>query len=90
MTSHKGVTGVAWITLADGIVIGCSAVGVATTDSRTGVATLLTDTGFVSGTLSADNTLWLALNVGVAYVLSNASAGGCIVPFKTVSIDATG
>ena len=79
MTSHKGIAGVAWITLADSIVIGCSAVGVATADSRTGVTALLTDTGFVSGTLSADHTLWLALNVGVAYVLSNASAGGCIV-----------
>ena len=69
--------------------IGCSAVGVTTADSRTGVTAFLTDTGFVSGTLSADYTLWLTLNVGVAYVLSNASTGGCIVPFKTVSIDAT-
>ena len=81
MARNEGVAGVAWITLAYGIVICCSAVSVATTDSRTGVAALLTDTGFVSGTLSADHTLWFALNVGVAYVLSNASAGGCIVPF---------
>ena len=81
MTSHKGVAGVAWITLADSVVIGCSAVGVATADSGTRVTALLTDASFVSRTLSTDHTFWLALNVRVAYVLSNASAGGCIVPF---------
>ena len=89
MTGNKGIAGVARITLADGIVIGCSAVGMSTTNSRTGVAALLTDTGFVSRAFSADNTLRLALNIGVAYILRNASAGGCIVSLLTLSINAT-
>ena len=61
-----------------------------TTHPGAGVATLLAHAGLVSWTLSIDHTLWLALYVGVAYVVSNASTGGSIVPLSTLGIDAAG
>ena len=43
---------------------------------RTRVNTVLIDAREVAGTLSIDDTLWLALNVGVASVVPDAGAGG--------------
>jgi hypothetical protein len=70
-------------------VVGGTAVGISPTHPRTGVATLLTYTSLVSGTLSIDYTLWLAFYVGIAHIVSNASAGSSIVSLRAVSIDAT-
>ena len=89
MAGNKGIPCVSWVTLTDSIVVGCSAVSISTTYSWTGVLALLTDTCLVSWTLSIDNTLWLALYVGVAYVFSNTSTGSCIVSLRAVSIDST-
>ena len=42
--------------------------GVDTTDPRTGISTLVIDTGLVIGTLGVGDTLWLALNIRIAII----------------------
>ena len=61
----------------------------AATNSRTRVFALLIDTSLVSGAFSIDYTFWLAFNIGIADVVSNTFARGCIVSLLAVSIDAT-
>ena len=75
--------------LAHCIVIGCCAEGISTAHPRTRIFALLIDTSLVSGAFSIDHTFWLAFNVGIADVVSNAFARGCIVSLLAVSIDAT-
>ena len=89
LTSNKSIASVSRFTLTNGIVIGCCAVGVSTTNPRTGISALLTNTSLVSGTFCIDHTFWFALNVWIANVVSNAFARGCIVSLLAVSIDAT-
>ena len=89
MAGHKGIASVSWVTLADGIMVGSCAVGVATTDTRTRVPALLADTSLIPWALSIDHTLWLALNVRIAYVVSNAFARSCIISLLAVSIGST-
>ena len=89
MTSNKSIASVSRFTLANGIVIGCCAIGVSATNPRTGISALLTNTSLVSGAFCVDHTFWFALNVGIANVVSNAFARGCIVSLLAVSIDAT-
>ena len=55
---------------------------------RTRVNTVLIDAREVAGTLSIDDTLWLALNVGVASVVPDAGAGGGLAPVRALGIDA--
>ena len=89
MAGDKSIASVSWVTLADGIMVGGRAVGVATTDTRTWVPALLADTSLIPWALSIDHTLWLALNVGIAYVVGDAFARSCIVSLLAVSIDST-
>ena len=89
MASNKCIAGVSRFTLTDSIMIGSCAIGVSATNPRTGIFAFLIDTSFVSGTFCVDHTFWFALNVGIANVVSNAFARGCIVSLLAVSIDAT-
>ena len=69
--------------------IGRCAEGVSTAHPRTRIFALLIDTSLVSGTLSVDHAFWLAFNIGIANVVSNTFARGCIVSLMAVGIDAT-
>ena len=61
----------------------------AATNSRTRVSALLIYAGEVIRTLIVNYTFWLALNVRIAYVVSDAFARSCIVSLLAVSIDST-
>ena len=74
MTCNKCIASVSRFTLADSIVIGCCAIGVSTTNPRTGIFAFLIDTSLVSGAFCIDHTFWLALDIGIANVVSNAFA----------------
>ena len=63
--------------------------GMDTTDPRTGVFTLVIDTGLVIGTLWVGDTLRLTLNVRVPSVIKNTSARGCPSQFWTFRIGTT-
>ena len=81
MAGDKSIASVSWVTLADGIMVGGRAVGVATTDTRTWVPALLADTSLISWALSIDHTLWLALNVWISKHFREASAGPSTISF---------
>ena len=66
------------------------ALGVPPAGPRTGVATLLLDTGQVVGTLSVDQTLWSAAHVGVSDVVLDTSAGSGSVPGGALCVGSTG
>ena len=89
MAHHKCIASIPRFTLAHCIVIGCCAEGISTAHPRTRVSALLIDTSLVSGAFSVDHTFWLAFNIGIANVVSNTFARGCIVSLMAVGIDAT-
>ena len=47
------------------------------TDPRTGISTLVIDTGLVIGTLGVGDALWLALNIRVASVVEDIPTRCC-------------
>ena len=61
LTAGKGVTNISLVTNTDGDVISNPAVGIDSTEARTGVLTLPVDTGSVSRTVVVDLTLWPAV-----------------------------
>ena len=89
MTRHECIASIPRLTLTDCIVVGCCTIGIGTAHPRTRIFALLIDTSLVSGAFSIDHTFWLAFNIGIANVVSNAFARCCIVSLLAVSIDAT-
>ena len=89
MAHHECIASIPRLTLTDCIVIGRCAEGICTAHPWTRVSALLIDTSLVSGAFSVDHTFWLAFNIGIANVVSNTFARGCIVSVLAVSIDAT-
>ena len=89
MAGYEGIASISRFTLTDSIVVGSCAIGVSTTNPRTGIFAFLIDTSLVSGTFCVDHTFWFTFNVWIANVVSNAFARGCIVSLLAVSIDAT-
>ena len=73
---REGVSCVSRVTGTLSNVVGNVTRGVEATDPGTGVYTVLGDTGQVTWTLSVQDTLRLALNVGVALVVPDAGAAG--------------
>ena len=73
---RESVSRVSRVTGALGNVIGNVTRGVEATDSRTWVYAVLGDTGQVTSTLGVYDTLWLALDVGVAPVVPDTGAAG--------------
>ena len=89
-TGGGGVSCVSRVAGADGIVVPHGALGVPPAGPRTGVATLLLDTGQVVGTLSVDQTLWSAAHVRVSDVVLDTSAGSGSVPGGALCVGSTG
>ena len=89
MTRHECIASIPRLTLTDCIVVCCCTIGIGTAHPRTRIFALLIDTSLVSGAFSVDHTFWLAFNIGIANVVSNAFARCCIVSLLAVSIDAT-
>ena len=67
----KWVPSVTWVTSTLRKMVCDSTRGVDTTDPRTGISTLVIDTGLVIGTLGVGDALWLALNIRVASVVED-------------------
>ena len=55
--ASEGVSSISLLTPTDGVVVDDLTLGEGSTGSRTGVTTLLTDTGEVTGTLAVEDTL---------------------------------
>ena len=64
--------------------------GVVATHPGTGVNTVLSHTGEMSGTLCVNKTLWFTLDIRVPSVVSDAAAAGSLALLSTDSIDPTG
>jgi hypothetical protein len=64
--------------------------GVRPTHTRAGVATLVIEARLVPRTLRVDHTLRLALNIGVAHIVEDASTGSGLAPLRAISIAAAG
>ena len=64
--------------------------GVVATHPRTGVNTVLGDTGEMSGTLCVNNTLWFTLDIRVPSVVSDTATAGSLTLLCADSIDPTG
>ena len=64
--------------------------GVVATHPRTGVNTVLGDTGEMSGTLCVNNTLWFTLDIRVPSVVSDTATAGSLALLCADSIDPTG
>ena len=61
----------------------------APTHSRTGVAALVIDTGFIARTLRVYYALGLALHIGISYIVSNTPTRCCPSILRTFGIGAT-
>ena len=61
-----------------------------TTDTRTGINTFIVDTSSVGGTVSVEDTLGSAGEVGVSEVARDASTGSGSGPGPALSVGATG
>ena len=70
--------------------IGDKAGGMGSTHSRTGIHTVLVDTGQVAGALLVTHTLRLTLHVRVTNVVPDTFTAGRLVALCTLGIDAAG
>ena len=78
------------MTLAHGVVVGHSTLGINATQAGAGVDTLGVDTGPVLGTVVAQQTLRFALQSWVSLVVSDTLTDGLPTLDTAVSVDATG
>ena len=84
-----GVSFIARVAGADGIVIAHSALGMDAAGAGAGVLALLLHTGQVIGALGVDQTLWSAAHIGVTNVVRDTSASSCPLPCSALSISTT-
>ena len=87
-TLAKRIAGVARRTLADGIVIGHLAAGIVTARARTGIHTLLIDTGGELGTIRADHTLGPTVGWG-SLIARQAGADTHTIHFAVLAVRPT-
>ena len=88
-TESERITSVTWITCTAGLMAGCPAGGMLTTNTWTRVNTLVIDTSLVVRALGVDWTFWLTFNVGISKHFWETCAWCCSVALPTHSIDAT-
>ena len=90
VTNSEGVSFISRVTPTGWEMVGDGALGLGATDSRTGVPTLVFNTGQVTRTLLVDGTLGLALNVRVALEAGQAGAGRGLVPLSADGVQSAG
>ena len=76
--ASEGVSSISLLTPTDGVVVDDLTLGEGSTGSRTGVTTLLTDTGEVTGTLAVEDTLWSTV-WRHSHISRQTGAGGDVV-----------
>ena len=84
----EGISLIARVTLADGVVVVDRAGGVCAANSGTRILTLLSDASQVGRTLLVDRALWLALDIRISEHLRETSTGCSAVPLIAYCVDA--
>ena len=86
----KWISNVARVTCTDWLMSSDRAGGMGSTNTRTGILTLVLDTGEGGCTFWIDRTLGFALNVWIPEKPWKTSAGSCVVSVLTNGIDSAG